>query len=73
MLLQLIPLLVLCYLVVEGIYNRYFHPLRNVPGPFWASFNKAWWFYTSLSGRQHEVHIACHKKYGTFVFSLTLA
>lgn len=23
--------------ILRGIYNRYFHPLRSFPGPFWSS------------------------------------
>ncbi|KAJ5895257.1 hypothetical protein N7495_006948 [Penicillium taxi] len=46
------------------ILNRYFHPLKRVPGPFLASFSKIWLLYHALSGSQHVTEMEAHKKYG---------
>jgi hypothetical protein len=51
-------------LLFQVIYNRFFHPLANIPGPFWASLTRIWWLLVAAGGNQHEVHVAIHKKYG---------
>jgi hypothetical protein len=51
-------------ILIKTIYNRYFHPLRRVPGPFWASLTRLWWIRVAVSGKQHIVHVQCHEKYG---------
>ncbi|KAI1081392.1 cytochrome P450 [Whalleya microplaca] len=47
------------------IYNLYFHPLANYPGPFWARASTLWRFWHSLQGRFHRVIENNHRKYGT--------
>jgi hypothetical protein len=51
-------------LAFQALYNRYFHPLRNIPGPFWASISRVWWLLVATGGKQHEIHVSCHEKYG---------
>ncbi|CAG8904564.1 unnamed protein product [Penicillium egyptiacum] len=55
------------YILYRGIYNRYFHPLRGIPGPFWASvsdFFKLWILHTKQA---HTLGIEYHEKYGSIV------
>jgi hypothetical protein len=52
-------------LVSQAVYNRYFHPLRKIPGPFWASVSRVWWLLVATGGKQHKIHVACHEKYGS--------
>lgn len=51
-------------LVAKGIYNRYFHPLRDFPGPFWASVSDFWKLYICSTKESHTISIKLHKKYG---------
>ncbi|KAE8421602.1 cytochrome P450 [Aspergillus pseudocaelatus] len=53
--------------VVPFLYNLFFSPLRNVPGPFWARFTILWEFRQLVKGRSHEEYIRLHKKYGPVV------
>ena len=58
---------VIFYTVYRGVYNRYFHPLRDFPGPFWASvsdFFKLWILHTKQA---HTLGQKYHKKYGPVV------
>jgi hypothetical protein len=48
----------------KSIYNRYFHPLSKVPGPFWASISRGWFLWHGYAGKQHKVHVAAHEKHG---------
>lgn len=57
----------LSYAVYRGVYNRFFHPLRHFPGPFWASvsdFFKLWLIHTKQS---HTLGLKYHEKYGPVV------
>ena len=52
-----------CFLAI-CVYNVFFHPLRNVPGPRLARFSKAWSRYGNLKGQKsHRIH-AAHRTYG---------
>lgn len=55
------------YATYRAIYNRFFHPLRHFPGPFWASvsdFFKLWLIHTKQS---HTLGLKYHEKYGPVV------
>ncbi|KAI9789482.1 MAG: hypothetical protein M1816_006024 [Peltula sp. TS41687] len=55
------------YALYRAIYNRYFHPLRHFPGPFWASvsdFYKLWLLHTKQS---HTLSLKYHEQYGPVV------
>ena len=57
----------LVYALYRGIYNRYFHPLRHFPGPFWASvsdFFKLWILHTKQA---HTLGLEYHERYGPVV------
>jgi hypothetical protein len=65
-----IEILLIClvtYAVGCGIYNRYFHPLRDIPGPFLASITPLWYWRAVRHARGDEFQLAIHKKYGKFV------
>lgn len=60
-------LITLLYALYRGIYNRYFHPLRHFPGPFWATlsdFFKLWILHTKQA---HTLGLKYHEKYGPVV------
>ncbi|EHY53724.1 hypothetical protein HRR83_003937 [Exophiala dermatitidis] len=57
----------LVYLLGLFIYNRYFHPLKDFPGPFWASVTSLWYCRAVRCGRGDDYQLPIHKKYGTFV------
>ncbi|KAI5810728.1 cytochrome P450 [Pyronema omphalodes] len=59
--------LIATYILVNGIYNVYFHPLANIPGPKAASFFQHYFIKIWLSGK-YPYHIkALHDKYGPVV------
>ncbi|KAI4845223.1 cytochrome P450 [Aureobasidium sp. EXF-8845] len=49
------------------IYQRFFHPLASVPGPFWASLTRLWITKHSWDGDMHRTMIALHEKHGSIV------
>lgn len=49
------------------IRNRYFHTLKDIPGPLWAGVTRVWYLYHAAGGRIHEMHVACHEEYGPIV------
>jgi hypothetical protein len=59
--------LLLVYLLVEAVYNIFFHPLRNVPGPFLAKFGQTWRNYKYVRGTWHDDCLELHAKYGNVV------
>lgn len=54
-------------LVAYVIYQRVFHPLASVPGPFWASLTRLWITKHSWDGDMHRTMIALHAKHGALV------
>lgn len=56
--------LVLVGLVVRAIVRRYWTPIRDIPGPFLASFSKLWQVYQLWKGHIEEELICLHKKHG---------
>jgi hypothetical protein len=46
------------------VYYHFFHPLRNFPGPFWASVTRLWIAYHNVMADECELEFALHKKYG---------
>jgi hypothetical protein len=46
----------------RAIYNRYFHPLRHFPGPFWASITDFYLVYMVAS--IPTLGLELHQKYG---------
>ena len=48
-------------------YNRYFHPLSRVPGPFFASLTPLWITWQCYNARRPRLDLDLHKKYGSIV------
>lgn len=51
--------------VMRAILRRYWTPIRDIPGPFLASFSKLWQVYNLWKGHIKEELIRLHKKHGT--------
>ncbi|KXT13724.1 hypothetical protein AC579_10058 [Pseudocercospora musae] len=49
------------------LYNRYFHPLCNIPGPFFASISPLWLVYQCYHRRRPRLDIQLHKIHGSIV------
>ncbi|KAF2095477.1 cytochrome P450 [Rhizodiscina lignyota] len=55
-----------CILLICS-YNLFFHPLRNVPGPFLARISRLWTRIGNYNGvKAHRIH-AAHQRYGNIV------
>lgn len=44
--------------------RRYAAAIRDIPGPFFASFTGAWQVYKLITGDQHVAMIELHRKHG---------
>ncbi|KAJ5367951.1 uncharacterized protein N7496_007711 [Penicillium cataractarum] len=53
--------------VAYVLYNRLVHPLRRIPGPFWASVTPWVQLYHGLKGDRHLWLHRLHEQYGTHV------
>ncbi|KAK4979473.1 hypothetical protein LTR66_004281 [Elasticomyces elasticus] len=65
------PVLVLLPIVATAVayilYQRFFHPLAKVPGPFSASLSRLWITKHSWDGDMNTTMIALHEKHGPLV------
>lgn len=67
MTLQICAILGLGYCILATLFNLFLHPIRQVPGPFWARCSNLWGRYQNLYGQKaHRVH-AAHKAYGELI------
>lgn len=57
-----IPVVLL--VATTAIRRRYFSPISNIPGPFWASFSILWEVLEVIHGHIEETVIALHEKHG---------
>lgn len=55
---------ILFYLISVLFYNVFFHPLRNVPGPFLAKITRLWLFYHDYTGNPHNYIRELHARSG---------
>jgi len=46
------------------IYRRFFSPIRNIPGPAFASISRFWHIYHIIKGDQNLALIKQHEKHG---------
>ncbi|KAL9085052.1 MAG: hypothetical protein Q9165_007793 [Trypethelium subeluteriae] len=53
--------------IIYVVYQRFFHPLAKIPGPFWASLSRLWMTKHSWDGDMHQALVSVHKKYGKLV------
>ena len=58
---------ILWYWTISTLYCLFFHPLRNVPGPFLAKVSQLWRNYRYFRGTWHDDAIDIHEKYGRLV------
>src|SRR5579859_2278429 len=62
-----IPLLFVVFALGFIIKRRYLSPLRQYPGPFWASVTR-WWLVKEIYYGEHEKNMRrLHAKYGPIV------
>ena len=62
------PITVLVSLgILYILHVRYNTPLRHVPGPFWASITRLWKVMLVKSGKQPQLMVKLHQKYGSLV------
>ncbi|TEY35475.1 hypothetical protein BOTCAL_0590g00080 [Botryotinia calthae] len=59
-----VSLTAILYLFVEAIYNVYFHPLTNVPGPLWCKVSGWPSCYQASTGYRHIWIWQNHEIYG---------
>jgi hypothetical protein len=57
----------IAYVLGLAVYNRFFHPLKDIPGPFFASISTLWYFRAVRYARGKDHQLPLHKKYGSFV------
>lgn len=65
--LSLIPCLVLVYVAVYAVYQRFLSPLAGIPGPFSASLSRWWLVKKTRGGQMHRDIIRLHDHYGPLV------
>jgi hypothetical protein len=53
--------------VTVTVYNRYFHPLLGIPGPFVASWSRLWLVYQTARCKRHRLDPTLHTKFGLCV------
>ncbi|KAL3584919.1 hypothetical protein FPOAC2_14700 [Fusarium poae] len=63
----LLPCFGIAYILVNVIYNLFFHPLAKVPGPFLARLTKLWLLSEELGGDAANTLARLHKKHGQLV------
>ncbi|KAM0808970.1 putative Cytochrome P450 [Seiridium cardinale] len=57
-------LLLIAYILLS---RRFFSPLADIPGPFWASLGRLWHSKHAISGDQNVAVTKLHEKHGHFV------
>lgn len=56
--------ILLAVVFIHGFYNRYLHPLRQVPGPFWATVTSFHFPYLLTGKLFHIEQQRLHQIYG---------
>lgn len=68
-LLGLVFALPLAYILLsfayQIVYYRFLHPLRDFPGPFWASVTRLWITYHNVKGDEPMTFQQLHRRYGS--------
>ena len=60
-------LLAASFVIGYLVYQRFFHPLSDFPGPFLASITDVWQVYQFVTLKQPYNLTDLHEKYGPFV------
>ena len=55
------------YVILKAFYNRYLHPLANVPGPPLASVSQLWKRFADWRYRRAHYILTAHQKYGPVI------
>lgn len=63
-LVQIVAVLFLISVVVALVRQRYFSPVSDIPGPFFASFGTFWQLWHVFKGRIEEATYDLHLKHG---------
>jgi cytochrome P450 len=53
-------------IVTKCLYNVYFHPLAQFPGPRLAKISNLWLFFKESRGHAHETILQWHKSNGSY-------
>lgn len=64
---NLAGLLILTFIAIRLLSNRYKHGLRDIPGPFVAKYSRLWKLYSVWKGNHQDIAIDLHHKYGSLV------
>ncbi|KAI1335084.1 cytochrome P450 [Xylariaceae sp. FL0016] len=62
-----LPVACLIGLLTIAVWRRYFSPLANLPGPFFASFTRLWHIKAIIDGDQNVQLSRLHREHGHFV------
>ena len=62
--LQMLVLFLAAVLISTLLYQRYFSPISDIPGPLLASFGTCWQLLQIFKGRISDVTVDLHKKHG---------
>ncbi|KAJ5449457.1 uncharacterized protein N7458_005906 [Penicillium daleae] len=54
-------------LVVRVLFRKYWTPIRDIPGPFFASFSSIWRVYHLCKGHSEKEILNLHRKHGHFI------
>lgn len=46
------------------LVQSWLHPLRDVPGPFWARLSRLWYLHAVSRGDFHKINVGLHQKHG---------
>ncbi|KAL4868568.1 hypothetical protein BDV12DRAFT_95991 [Aspergillus spectabilis] len=61
------PSIFVAIVVFGAAKRKYLTPIRDIPGPFLASFSRLWQVYQLWRGHTEEEVIKLHKRHGHFV------
>ena len=70
MILETLPYFVVAALLFPVIYRLFFHPIRHVPGPFYASISSLFLHTICFLGNESRVIRALHRRYRTPVLRI---
>lgn len=56
-------------LVMRVLFRKYWTPIRDIPGPLFASFSSLWRVYYLCKGHGEEEILKLHKKHGMLLLN----